>query len=91
MVVKENNDKMNLQKYKLEAIPLYKNKTMKECCNKIKTFEYVLNLNNVPIDMYNHVRNQAINKIYYEIRKEFSDSSFVIVLSENKVFDIIVI
>lgn len=91
MVVKENNDKMNIQKYKLEAIPLYKNKTMKECCNKIKTFEYVLNLDNIPIDMIIHIRNQAINKIYYEIRKEFSDNSFVIILLENKVFDIIVI
>ena len=90
MVVKEN-DKNNIQKYKLEAIPLYKNKTMKECYNKIKIFEYALNLDNVPIDMYNHVKNQAISKLYYEIRKEFSDSSFVIILSENKVFDIIVI
>ena len=90
MVVKEN-DKNNIQKYKLEAIPLYKNKTMQECCNKIKTFEYALNLDNVPIDMYNHVKLQAIGKLYYEIRKTFSDSSFVIILLENKVFDIIVI
>lgn len=90
MVVKEN-DKNNIQKYKLEAIPLYKNKTMEECCNKIKTFEYALNLDNVPIDMYNHVKLQAFGKLYYEIRKIFSDSSFVIILLENKVFDIIVI
>lgn len=90
MVVKEN-DKNNIQKYKLEAIPLYKNKTMKECCNKIKTFEYTSNLDNVPIDMYNHVKLQAFGKLYYEIRKIFSDSSFVIILLENKVFDIIVI
>lgn len=90
MVVKEN-DKNNIQKYKLEAIPLYKNKTMKECCNKIKTFEYALNLDNVPIDMYNLEKHHAIGKLYYEIRKIFSDSSFVIILLENKVFDIIVI
>lgn len=90
MVVKEN-DKNNIQKYKLEAIPLYKNKTMKECCNKIKTFEYALNLDNVPINMYNLEKHHVIGKLYYEIRKIFSDSSFVIILLENKVFDIIVI
>lgn len=87
MVVKDKKDKEII---KIKAIPIYRNKTMKECNDNSKTFEYIINLENIPIDMYNHTRKQAINSIYYKIRNEFSNSSFVIILSNDKVIDMLV-
>ena len=87
MVVKDKKDKEII---KIKAIPIYRNKTMKECNDNSKTFEYIINLDSVPIDMYNHVKNQAMRDIYYRIRNEFSNSSFVIILSNDKVIDMLV-